>query len=159
MTNETAPDPHRLSPLWRRLALGLFLIGCGGTAAELLLLEHFEDPWQWTPIALLGAGFAGGVVLAIRATPGALRVFRYLMWLFMPAGGLGMYLHLKSNVEFERELNPAVGGFDLAVDVLMGAMPALAPGHMIQLGLLGFLVMLRHPALMKPGSPQSGGTE
>ena len=70
-----------------------------------------------------------------------------------------MYLHLKSNVEFERELNPAVGGFDLAVDVLMGAMPALAPGHMIQLGLLGFLVMLRHPALMKPGSPQSGGTE
>ena len=159
MTNETPPGPHRLSPLWRRLALGLFLIGCGGTAAELLLLEHFEDPWQWTPIALLGAGFAGGVVLAVHATPGAFRVFRYLMWLFMPAGGLGMYLHLKSNVEFERELNPAVGGFDLAVDVLMGAMPALAPGHMIQLGLLGFLVMLRHPALLKPGSPQSGGTE
>ncbi|WP_419938599.1 hypothetical protein [Candidatus Palauibacter sp.] len=159
MTNETPPDAHRLSPLWRRLALGLFLIGCGGTAAELLLLEHFEDPWQWTPIALLGAGFAGGVVLAVHATPGAFRVFRYLMWLFMPAGGLGMYLHLKSNVEFERELNPAVGGFDLAVDVLMGAMPALAPGHMIQLGLLGFLVMLRHPALLKPGSPQSGGTE
>lgn len=153
------PDGHRISPLWRRLVLGLFLLGSGGTVAELLLLEHFEDPWQWTPIALLGLGFAAGVAVALHATTGRLRVFRFLMWLYLFAGALGMYLHLKSNVEFERELNPAVGGFDLAVDVLMGAMPALAPGHMIQLGLLGFLVMLRHPALTRPGSQQSGGTE
>lgn len=154
MTNETPLNRHRLSPLWRRLALGLFLIGCGGTAAELLLLEHFEDPWQWTPIALLGVGLAGGAVLAIRATPGALRVFRFVMWLFMPAGVLGMYLHLKSNVEFEREMNAAVGGFDLVAKVLMGAMPALAPGHMVQLGLLGFLVLLRHPALARGRSSE-----
>lgn len=145
--------------MWRRLVLGLFLLGSGGTVAELLLLEHFEDPWQWTPIALLGLGFAAGVAVALRATAGWMRVFRFLMWLYLFAGALGMYLHLKSNVEFERELNPAVGGFDLAIEVLMGAMPALAPGHMIQLGLLGLLVMLRYPTLMKPGSPQSEGTE
>lgn len=156
---EPRPDGHRLSPVWRRLALGLFLLGSGGTAAELLLLEHFEDPWQWTPIALLGLGFAAGVAIALRATAGWLRVFRSLMWLYLFAGVLGIYLHLNSNVEFERELNPAVGGFDLVVDVLMGAMPALAPGQMIQVGLLGLLVMLRHPALTRPGSPQSGGTE
>ena len=148
-------DRCGLSPLWRRLALGLFLFGCAGTAAELLLLEHFEDPWQWTPIALLGLGLAGGVYLAVRATPGTLRVFRYLMGLYLLAGGLGVYLHLKSNVEFEREINPAVGGFDLMVKVLMGAMPALAPGQMMQLGLLGLLVALGHPALGSSKSPAS----
>lgn len=156
---EPRPGGHRLSPLWRHLVLGLFLLGSGGTAAELLLLEHFEDPWQWTPIALLGLGFAAGVAIALHATAGCLRVFRSLMWLYLFAGALGMYLHLKSNVEFERELNPAVGGLDLAVEVLMGAMPALAPGHMIQIGLLGLLITLRHPALLKQGSPQREPTE
>ncbi len=149
-------DHRGLSPLWRRLALGLFLLGCGGTIVELLLLEHFEDPWQWTPIALLGLGLAAGASLALRATSGCLRVFRLLMWLYMPAGGLGLYLHLKSNVEFERESNPAVEGGELAVKVLMGAMPALAPGHMIQLGLLGLLVVLRYVAPKALASSKKG---
>ena len=149
---ETHPGPGRLSPIWRSLAMWLFLFGCGGTAAELLLLEHFEDPWQWTPIALLGLGAAAGAAVLVRPAVQLLRVFRSLMWLFLGAGALGVYLHLKSNVEFERELNPAVSGFDLVADVLMGAMPALAPGQMIQLGLLGLLALLRHPALAKTES-------
>ena len=146
VTMNSLVDHRGLSPLWRRLALGLFLLGCGGTIVELLLLEHFEDPWQWTPIALLGLGLAAGATLALRATSGSFRVFRLLMWLYMLAGGLGLYLHLKSNVEFEKEINPAVAGGELVMKVLMGAMPALAPGHMVQLGLLGFLVVLGYPA-------------
>ena len=130
--------------------MGLFLLGCGGTAAELLLLGHFEDPWQWTPIALLGLGMVAAVVAAVRPTAISVRMFRWLMWPYLGAGVLGVYLHLASNAEFERELNPAASGLDLAVESLMGAMPALAPGQMIQLGLLGLLAVLRAPALSEP---------
>ncbi|WP_419942781.1 hypothetical protein [Candidatus Palauibacter sp.] len=149
-------DRRGLLTMWRRLALGLFLFGCGGTAAELLLLEHFEDPWQWTPIVLLGLGIVAGALLALRATRRRLRVFQLLMGLYLCAGGLGVYLHLKSNMEFEMEMNPAVGGFDLIVKVFMGAMPALAPGQMMQMGLLGFLIALGHPALASSESPDKG---
>ncbi len=137
---------HHSSP-WRRLALGLFVLGSAGTGAELLLLGHFEDPWQWTPIALLGLGLVAGSVVAARASRIGLRVFQVLMGAYLFAGGLGVYFHLKSNVEFEHELNPAVARRELIVKVLTGAMPALAPGAMAQLGLLGLLLCFRHPSL------------
>jgi hypothetical protein len=40
-----------------------------------------------------------------------------------------------------------VGGRVLAWDSLTGDMPALAPGTMFQLGLVGFLYTYRHPVL------------
>ena len=36
-----------------------FALGVIGSAAELLLLEHTEDVWQFVPIALLGLGLLG----------------------------------------------------------------------------------------------------
>ena len=132
---------------WRRLALYLLLIGVIGVGVELLLLEHFEDPWQWTPIALLTTGALLGAAVALRPSRHLVRALQALMLLYLVASGLGIFFHLKANVEFELELHPSMAGLELVMETLKGAMPALAPGAMAQLGLLGLLVSFRHPSL------------
>jgi len=132
---------------WRRLALYLLLLGSAGMVVELFLLGHYEEPWQWAPISLLVAGLALGTALAIHVSPLLVRSLRALMTVFVVAAGVGIYLHLRSNVEFELELRPSIEGRELILETLSGAIPALAPGAMAQLGLLGLLVCFRHPAL------------
>ncbi len=38
----------------RRALLAIFILGVVGTAAELLLVGHTEDPWQWVPLGMFG---------------------------------------------------------------------------------------------------------
>ena len=66
---------------------------------------------------------------------------------YLLAAGAGIFFHLKANVEFELELRPSIERGELIVETLKGAMPALAPVAMAQLGLLGLLVSFRHPSL------------
>lgn len=137
--------------LWRRLALYLLLFGNAGMGSELIFLEHMEDALQWTPVVLLGLGFLVGASVAFRPTRKLVTALRVLMLLYLPVAALGLYLHLKSNVEFELEMRPSMAGLELIMESLKGAMPALAPGTMAQLGLLGLLVCFRHPAFSAPG--------
>ena len=151
----TTPDLGLL----RRAMLALVLLGMLGLIAELVLLEHYEDPWQWTPLVLLGVGLPLALVAARRPGAGVLRAFRILMALYVLAGLVGVVLHLKGNVEFELERNPSIRGLPLAWEVLRGATPALAPGALAQLGLLGLLFAFRHPALRPPAAPTAHRTE
>ena len=132
---------------WRRLALYLLLFGIFGVGLELMLLEHYEDPWQWAPIALLGVGVAIGGVAVLRTSQPIVRGLQGLMIVYLLAGALGIYFHVKANVEFELELRPSMARRELIVETLHGAMPALAPGAMVQLGLLGLLATWKHPSL------------
>ena len=132
---------------WRRLALYLLLIGVIGVGVELLLLEHFEDPWQWAPIALLAMGALLGATVAFQPSRRLVRALQALMLLYLVTSALGIFFHLRANVEFELELRPSMAGIELIVETLKGAMPALAPGAMAQLGLLGLLASYRHPSL------------
>jgi hypothetical protein len=134
----------------RTALLALFALGALGTGTELLLLGHFEDPWQWTPLVLVGASLAtlGWHALAPgRASVGA---FRALMLLFALSGILGSGLHFRGNVEFEREMHPDGTWWELFRGAIAGATPALAPGTMILLGSIGLLYTYRHPALGAP---------
>jgi hypothetical protein len=149
-------DSHR-TELWRRLALYLLLFGMLGTGLELVLLEHTEDRWQWTPLILLSLGFVAAAAATLQPTRSVVLGLRTVMALFVPAGALGIYLHLRSNFEFELEIHPTTGGFELLKEALYGAMPALAPGTMAQLGLLGLLVCFRHPSLTKSTPRGSDG--
>ena len=143
------PFPTGDAPL-RRLLLALVLFGAAGLIAELALLEHWDDPWQWTPLALLGLVLVVGGLLAWLPTPGRLRAFRALMGLCLIAGVLGVYLHYRGNVEFELEREPTLGGLALLWEALRGATPALAPGALAQLGLFGLAYAFRHPLLRHP---------
>ncbi len=136
-----------MTETWRRLALYLLLLGIVGVAVELLLLEHFEDVWQWTPITLLGVGFALGSGVAFWPSRVGVRGLQMIMLMYVLSAGLGIFFHLRSNIEFELELRPSMAGTELIMETLKGAMPALAPGAMAQLGLLGLLACFRHPSL------------
>jgi hypothetical protein len=131
----------------RRLLLALVFLGAGGLALELLLLEHFESPWQWTPLVLLGVVLAATTALARRPSARAVRLFRALMALCVAAGLAGVYLHYRGNVEFELEREPLRRGIALFWAAIRGATPALAPASLSQLGLLGLACTFRHPAL------------
>ena len=148
-----------MSEAWRRLALYLLLISTAGISAELVLLEHYADPWQWMPLALLALGLLMAGALALGATPARVRALRVVMVAQVLVAGLGIFLHLRSNVVFELELRPGVGGRELMVETLRGAIPALAPGAMAQLGLLGLLVCFRHPALAERRGTESSFKE
>lgn len=126
-----------------------------GTLAELLLLEHFEDAWQWAPIALLGAALLTMVWHALDRGPTTLNVLRGLMVLSVLSGAVGLLLHYKGNVEFELEMYPDLSGWQLFRDSMMGATPALAPGAMLQIGLVGLAWTFRHPAFKPESQAQS----
>jgi hypothetical protein len=72
------------------------------------------------------------------------------MSIFLVVGALGIYLHFRGNVDFVRERYPSLGGTTLIWKALRGATPALAPGALAQLGLLGLIFTYRHPILAGP---------
>lgn len=133
----------------RRLLVAVVLFGIVGLAAELVLLEHVESVWQWVPLVALAVGFISGAALLARPAAGTVRAFQGLMAVFVAAGVLGLYLHLRGNVEFEREMNPGLRGLALVWEALRGATPALAPGTLAHFGLLGLACTYRHPALRR----------
>jgi hypothetical protein len=80
------------------------------------------------------------------------------MVLFIVSGLAGFVLHYQGNREFQLEVNPSLDGLELFLKVIRAkAPPALAPGAMIHLGLLGLAYTYRHPALAGPASTQKTG--
>jgi hypothetical protein len=129
-------DPQTIRIVRRVLLLALWL-GLAGTGLELLFLEHFGEWRQILPLALVGAGLL--VLLWKAVDRGALpnHVLLGLMVLLALGGVLGLVFHYRGNVEFELEMYPTRSGFDLVRKALTGATPALAPGSLVQLALLG----------------------
>ena len=123
----------------RRATLLILVLAMVGILAELLLIEHFEDSWQIAPLALLTIGFAAIGWHARAPGTWSTRTLRAVMTLFVLAGLLGVFLHYRGNVEFELEQNPGASRWALFREAIQGATPALAPGVMVQLGLLGLL--------------------
>lgn len=131
----------------RTLLLLVFLIGSVGTGIELILLGHYEDWWQRIPLVALGVGAALAVWIMVRPSETTIKVLRILGVVFLATGVVGLSLHFKGNAEFELELHPSMNGLELIWESLKGAFPALAPGAMAQLGLLGLVACYRHPLL------------
>lgn len=135
------------------MLLAVLVLGLLGTAAELVLLSHYEDWKQLAPLALIGLALV--FVIWHLAAPSASNVhaLRVLMTLFLFSGGIGVGLHYGANAEFESESDPSLRGYPLFKESLAGATPLLAPGTMVQLGLIGLIYTYRHPRLeaAKPG--------
>src|ERR1700741_1386661 len=128
MTSDLSDAEPALLTTLRRLLLILVAFGMLGTAADLLLLEHFENGWQMTPLVLIAVALALVVWLFVEATPAALVAMRARMIGFLGAGGLGVLLHYNGNSEFQREIDPTLAGWALAKKVMTAkAPPALAP--------------------------------
>ena len=151
----TSPDGGTLRPL----LLALVAIGAAGLEVELLLQKHYESAWQLTPLVLLGLVLAAAALVWRRPSPRTVRFFQAIMLLCVVAGAVGLFLHYRGNVEFELERESSLQGLRLFWKAVRGATPALAPGAMAQLGLLGLVYCYRHPALRRdPPVPSPGIT-
>ena len=154
------PRPSRTLQTIRRIILALVALGTLGMSTELLLIGHFEDANQLIPLAMAGVACAVLAWVAVWPTIVSLRSLQFVMLSFIGVGIIGIVLHFKANAEFQREIDPTISTFDLLWKVAEAtAPPALAPGLMVQLGLLGLVYTYKHPALREeePGEFNGGG--
>ena len=141
------PKPRRI-PSSRRFLLVVFLVGAVGAGVDLFLLEHFEDKPQFIPLALLGLALLVLIWHVIHRGAASLRVFQVVMLLFVIAGLVGLVLHYQGSAEFQLEVNPDLSGTELFWKAIRAkAPPAMGPGAMINLGLVGLAYGYRHPIL------------
>ena len=103
---------------------------------------------QVVPLALIVLALVCVLWHALVPTASNVRVLQALMVLFVVAGPIGMGLHYDANAEFEHEMDPSLSGVRLWSESLSGATPLLAPGSMVQLGLIGLVYTYRHPRLV-----------
>ena len=137
-----------MSDAARRILLAILVVGIAGVSLELWLMAHTEDIYQLIPLLLAAIGVLAMVAVVLRPMPGTVRLFQAVMLLFLLSGIAGMYLHFEVNMEFQREMDPALTGVALyRKAILAKTPPALAPGAMIQLGLIGLAYTFRHPAV------------
>ena len=151
MTTGASPSTSGL----RRFVLAVLTFGLFGVLADLVTLQHFEDSWQLVPVVLIGlALLAIGWYLLGGGAP-SVRLLQVLMLFFIAAGVAGVLLHYRGNMEFQLEIDPSQRGWDLFTKVIHAkAPPALAPGAMAQLGLLGLAYAFRHPAFGQRAAPE-----
>ena len=160
MPTNVHEDSAALSAL-RAILLIIFLLGALGTGTELLLLGHTETPWQMVPVLLITVGlvaliFQAAVRRALFPTGGVklfragIRMFQVIMLLFIISGFIGIWQHYQAKTEFKLETNPGLSGIELFWETVTGAAvpPVLAPGMMIQMGLLGLAFTYRQAGMI-----------
>ena len=128
-------------------ALLLFLgVGMLGAGAELGLLGHYDGVGQCVPLGALTLGLVALAWSSLNCTRASMRSLSGVMILFVAVGLVGLWMHFKGNIEFEREMYPTMRGASLFWAALRGATPTLAPATMIFLGCLGLVYsFLRTP--------------
>lgn len=147
MSNDSA-----LLPFVRKALAAILIFGLVGIEVELFLLKHTDGFWQLVPVALVGATILVASLALAQPGPASLGILRVMMSVFLVVGIVGVYQHFTGNVGYEKESNPGLAGAELYKAAAMGSTPLLAPGVMLQLGLIGLLYTYRHPALTRKES-------
>ena len=136
----------------RSILLGIFLVGVGGISVELLLLGHYEELDQVIPLGLAAVGTIMILAAAFKPTRVTVRLLQAVMLLFVISGLVGVWFHYVATTEFQLEMDPSLRGWALFRKAIVAkAPPALAPGAMIQLGLIGLAYTFKHPAFRRDG--------
>jgi hypothetical protein len=132
----------------RIVLFAILLLGMIGSGVELILLDHTEDWRQWIPLILIGLGLVASGWHGLQSTARSVRVLRAIFIGFIASGLAGIYFHYQGSAEFKLESNPSLRGWPLFWAAVKGkAPPLLAPGVMMQLGLIGWTYTFKHPAL------------
>jgi DNA uptake protein ComE-like DNA-binding protein len=131
----------------RRNVLIILVLGLFGTGTELILLEHYEDPWQVVPLVAIGLALVTLGWHALSRDAASVRALQLVMLLCVVGGTTGVLLHYRGNAEFELEMYPDLAGMELFSKSITGATPALAPGTLALLGLIGLVYTQGHPRL------------
>jgi hypothetical protein len=127
--------------------LVILVIGLVGTLVELYLLRHTEGAWEILPLALIATALIALAWNGVRPGALAVRAVQIVMAACLVSGMIGVFLHFRVNVQYAMESNPSFSGWELYREAAFGATPMLAPGTMLQIGLVGLLFTFRHPNL------------
>jgi len=126
------------------------VLGLLGTVTELVLLEHYEQPLQFVPLVLIVAALGVLWWEFRRRDVASRRAMQIVMALFVLAGFGGFAAHFYGSAEYQLELNPDMSNWELLEKILRAkAPPLLAPGMMLQLGLLGLAYVFSDSKLSK----------
>jgi hypothetical protein len=135
-----------MSDALSRFLLAIFLLGVAGISGELWLMGHYEDFYQQIPLALCALSLAALTAVWLKPGPATVNLLRGVMTFFVLSGMIGAILHFQVNVEFQLEMDPSLQGASLYKKAILAKTPpALAPGAMIQLGLIGLAYTFRYP--------------
>ncbi len=133
---------HSLVHRAKRFSIVIYVLTSLGLMTELLLESHYEEFWQVLPLVVISLGLM--ILLAYQYwTISILKISNKIMViLLILTGCVGVFFHLKNNWGFELEIYPHLKGWELFRKTLTGAIPVLAPGALVILGLLGQLILL-----------------
>ena len=122
----------------RDWVLAILVLGLAGTVIELILLGHYEQPLQLVPVVLILASAPALAWHVMRRDSASLYALMTIMALFVRAGFVGFLAHFYGSAEFQLDLDRSMSTWNLLLKVMRAkAPPLLAPGMMMQLGLLG----------------------
>ena len=132
----------------RRWLLAILTFGLVGLGTELLLMEHYQSGIELVPLVAVVLAFIAiiwhGVTWHARST----RALQATMVLFLVVGATGIGFHFRGAAEFQLEIDPSARSWDVFKKAMRAkAPPVLAPGLMVQLGLVGLAYAYRHPTL------------
>ena len=135
----------------RRWLLAVLGLGLVSTGVELVLLEHYETAVQFVPLVSIALALAVLIWHGAKGDALSIRALQATMVLFLMAGVAGVGFHLRGAAEFQLEIDPSQPRWDIFKKAMRAkAPPVLAPGLMVQLGLVGLAYAYRHPALDVP---------
>jgi len=140
--NKTTSERIRLKQV---LVLALLFMMIG-TLLELYLLDHYEDTWQLIPVICIGVALINFCVLFYRRSQAAIHLFKLVLLLTSFSGVYGVVLHLQANYEFEQDMKPTAGFWQLFSESISGALPTLAPMSLLVLACIGYsyLILTQH---------------
>lgn len=137
----------------RRALLALAGLTGLGLVGELLLIGHTEEALQLAPIALGGLTALAAAWAARTPDDAAPKPLRALSLALVLTSALGVWEHLESNLEFERELRPDQSTVTALLGALSGSSPLLAPGALVVAALaLAAAVWRLTPGSRAPGA-------
>jgi hypothetical protein len=146
----------RFAPL-RRLLLALLAIGLLGVVADLVMLAHYENGWMLIPFAVIVVALCTLAARVLNPSAATVYFLRVAMAGMFVTALVGIVLHYRGGVEFQRDMDPTLSHWALFWKVMrMKAPPPLAPGALLQLSLLGFAATYRDPLTSTMSTLPSG---
>lgn len=139
----------------RGVLLGLALLVMAGTALELAMERHWDDPIKLIPWLALGVLLVAIALVAFSPSNARLRLARVICALVLAASAFGIYEHIEENrkagaldfrfTERWESMSPADQWWKAATKTV-GPAPVLAAGVLAQAALMIAAATIAHPA-------------
>jgi hypothetical protein len=137
-----------ITPVVHRSLLAVLLFGVAGTGLELVLTEHYEDTVQLVPLTAIAIAVPVAVWHGVKPDGVSRRALQAAMLALLVTGLAGIWFHFLGGSEFQLEIDPSQSRWDVLRKVVRAkAPPVLAPGVMVQLGLLGLVYAYPRPGV------------